>query len=79
DRAKLLRRRRHCRHSALDKVTVHTAQRITVMITKLADIDPKRVAAILYRRNRTLVSCSPTYPRSLMRQGVHVGGFVQQT
>ncbi|ANW03141.1 DUF2478 domain-containing protein [Bradyrhizobium icense] len=48
------------------------------MIANLAEIDPKRVAAILYRPEQDADTLLADFTRDLARQGVRVGGIVQR-
>ncbi|WP_349643832.1 DUF2478 domain-containing protein [Bradyrhizobium sp. LMTR 3] len=49
------------------------------MIANLAEIDPKRVAAILYRPEQDADRLLADLTQDLARQGVRVGGIVQRT
>ncbi|WP_235976672.1 DUF2478 domain-containing protein [Bradyrhizobium archetypum] len=48
------------------------------MIANLAEIDPKRVAAILYRPEQDADRLLGDFTQDLARQGVRVGGIVQR-
>ncbi len=48
------------------------------MIANLADIDPKRVAAILYRPEQDADRLLADFTQNLAWQGVRVGGIVQR-
>ncbi|QHO77919.1 molybdenum ABC transporter ATP-binding protein [Bradyrhizobium sp. CCBAU 051011] len=48
------------------------------MIANLAEIDPKRLAAILYRPEQDADRLLADFTQDLARQGVRVGGIVQR-